>query len=96
METLVKIKKIMGVERRPYTKKDGTSAEFISRTFVLDNGLDTFCCELTGEQALQEVDSIQPNEWHVARIHCTVRTYQDRDGKTRYMQSMELRGISRE
>ncbi len=94
MELQVKINQILPIERREYTKKDGTTAEFISRGFCLGNGVDNFYCEATGEQALQDTSHLSLDEWRTARIACSFRPFSDKDGKTRFIVSLELKGLT--
>lgn len=95
MELQVKINQILPVERREYQKKDGSTGEWISRGFILGNGVDNFYCEVSGEQALQDVTALNLDEWRTARVNLSFRPYDDKkENKTKFIVSLELKGLT--
>ena len=74
MEKVVTITKVQPLKERSYINGNGDNEIFVSRGFVMTDGIDTFYAEATGEYARQlpaEIDTTVchrvPNVWQIPK-----------------------------
>lgn len=82
MEKLVRVKKQWPLSQRPYTDRDGQQKTFSSVKLQLTDGIDQFCAELTGEQAIAAASvSYDQNAIYALRARMTVREWTSQQGE---------------
>ena len=84
MEKVVTITKVQPLKERSYINGNGDNEIFVSRGFVMTDGIDTFYAEATGEYARQLPSEIDTTVCHSVQLQMNCRSYQDREGQTRY------------
>ena len=83
MEKIIKIIGQLPLASRAYTAQDGTPRTFHSRGFLLTDGIDEFYAEMTGDAALS-CPELDRSVLHAVQAQIRQRTYQDKNGTTRY------------
>ena len=83
MEKVVTITKVQPLKERSYINGNGDNEIFVSRGFVMTDGIDTFYAEATGEYARQLPAEIDTTVCHSVQLQMNCRSYQDREGQTR-------------
>ena len=90
MEKVVTITKVQPLKERSYINGNGDNEIFVSRGFVMTDGIDTFYAEATGEYARQLPTEIDTTVCHSVQLQMSSRPYQDREGQTRYSNEIRI------
>ena len=90
MEKVVTITKVQPLKERSYINGNGDNEIFVSRGFVMTDGIDTFYAEATGEYARQLPAEIDTTVCHSVQLQMNCRAYQDREGQTRYSNEIRI------
>ena len=90
MEKVVSITKVQPLKERSYINGNGDNEIFVSRGFVMTDGIDTFYAEATGEYARQLPAEIDTTVCHSVQLQMNCRAYQDREGQTRYSNEIRI------
>ncbi|MBQ7471025.1 MAG: hypothetical protein IJS97_01160 [Prevotella sp.] len=83
MEKFVAIKQQFPCTEREYTTKDGEKKVFLSKGFILDDGIDSFYAEMVGDQA-RSCGNYDTNVYHSAQCTMRCREWKDKDGHPHY------------
>ena len=84
MEILVSIVTIRDLEKVTWTAPDGRAMETTKRGLVLCDGSDQFYAEMYGKYA-EEWQAPLPNVWLKLKATLRLKSWQDREQRTRYM-----------
>ena len=90
MEKVVSSTKVQPLKERSYINGHGDNEVFVSRGFVMTDGIDTFYAEATGEYARQLPTEIDTTVCHSVQLQMSSRPYQDREGQTRYSNEIRI------
>ena len=90
MEKVVSITKMQPLKGRSYINGNGDNEIFVSRGFVMTDGIDTFYAEATGEYARQLPVQIDTTVCLSVQLQMSSRPYQDREGQTRYSNEIRI------
>lgn len=95
MEAIFTIREVLPIQERTYTDRNGQQQTFVSRGFVLDNGLDCIYAEAVGDYARnltqQQTDLTQ---LHNVSLSFVARSFKDKNGATRYDNECRINKIS--
>lgn len=93
MEIICRIQQQDALEEREYeSRQTGNREKFASMGFHLVSGGDSLYCEMIQEQARKQVE-LSKDFYYKATLSFTERTFTDKNGKTRYENSLMLTKI---
>lgn len=90
MEKTVKIIQALPLQERSYTDRNGQQQLFVSRGFVLSDGIDTFYAEAVGDYARSMPQDFSTNASYRLQAQLSVREYRDKEGNYRYTSEIRI------
>lgn len=95
MEKIVFIKKVLPLQERQYTDRNGQQQTFVSRGFVLDDGIDCFYAEAVGDYARNLTQSqLNAEVLHGVSVTINARSFNDKNGVERFDNEIRINKIS--
>lgn len=85
------IDKVFPMVERPYTDATGQQRVFVSKGFLMWDGIDHLYAEMQGDMARAYQNAqFDLSAWHAVQTQCIARTYKDSQGNERYSNEIRI------